>query len=236
MKGSGYARHENGEPLLVNGNYQSENNLWFGNVLPDYTGGFRMDFRYGPFDVGAFIDFQKGGQFYSITKKFSAYSGLSAATVGDNVLGNPVRDPVLNSAGEEVTWVDYGDAHASSGGALIEGVDEDGNAVKVLRDAYSALGVNQFYFRSEENLVDASYVRLRELRFGYNLPESIVENLPVNRASVALTVRNVAMLSMAVEGIDPTTASNGHGSGFSYWEGGMLPSTRTIALNLNLGF
>ena len=236
LKGSGYARHENGEPLLVNGNYQSENNLWFGNVLPDYTGGFRMDFRYGPFDVGAFIDFQKGGQFYSITKKFSAYSGLSAATVGDNVLGNPVRDPVLNSAGEEVTWVDYGDAHASSGGALIEGVDEDGNAVQVLRDAYSALGVNQFYFRSEENLVDASYVRLRELRFGYNLPESIVENLPVNRASVALTVRNVAMLSMAVEGIDPTTASNGHGSGFSYWEGGMLPSTRTIALNLNLGF
>ena len=61
-------------------------------------------------------------------------------------------------------------------------------------------------------------------------------NLPVNQASIALTVRNVAMLSMAVEGIDPTTASNGHGSGFSYWEGGMLPSTRAIALNLNLGF
>ena len=83
-----------------------------------------MDFRYGRFDIGAFIDFQKGGQFYSITKNFGAYSGMSAATVGDNALGNRVRDPVLNAAGEEVTWVNYSDAHSNSGGALIEGVDE----------------------------------------------------------------------------------------------------------------
>ena len=30
------------------------------------------------------------------------------------------------------------------------------------------------------------------------------------------------------------TASNGHGDGFSYWEGGVLPSTRVVSLSLKL--
>ena len=33
-----------------------------------------------------------------------------------------------------------------------------------------------------------------------------------------------------------TTASNGHGDGYSYWEGGVLPSTRTVSFNVNVKF
>ena len=51
-----------------------------------------------------------------------------------------------------------------------------------------------------------------------------------------MSVRNVAFLDMAEKGIDPTTASNGHGDGFSYWEGGVLPSTRVVSLSLKLTF
>ena len=76
------------EDRLVNpetGYYYVENNLEFGSILPDYTGGFRVDLRYKNLDVGAFFDFQEGGQFYSITRKFGTYSGQSSRTVGNNI-------------------------------------------------------------------------------------------------------------------------------------------------------
>ena len=79
--------------------------------------------------IGAFFDFQVGGQFYSLTRQWGIYSGMTSNTIGDNELGNPVRDPVLTSDGTEVTWVDYDDAASNSGGVVLEGVDEEGNSV-----------------------------------------------------------------------------------------------------------
>ena len=48
IKGTGYKKHENGERLVnpETGYYYVENNLEFGSILPDYTGGFRVDLRY----------------------------------------------------------------------------------------------------------------------------------------------------------------------------------------------
>ena len=63
-----------------------------------------------------------------------------------------------------------------------------------------------------------------------------LSNFAVVGANIGLSVRNVAFLDMAEKGIDPTTASNGHGDGFSYWEGGVLPSTRVVSLSLKLTF
>ena len=237
IQGTGYQKHENGERIInpETGNYVHENNMEFGSVLPDATGGFRVDAKYKNFDVGAVFDFQQGGQFYSLTRQWGLYSGMTSNTVGDNELGNPLRDPVINSAGEEVGFVESSQAASNSGGVLIEGVLEDGTAASYYLDAVS-WAANSYYKRSEENLVDGSYTRFRELRFGYNVPSKYLKGMFVSAANIAVTVRNVAMLSSAEEGIDPTTASNGHGSGFSYWEGGVLPSTRAVSLNLNLKF
>ena len=127
------------------------------------------------------------------------------------------------------------DAASTSGGVLIEGVLEDGTPVQYLKDAFG-VGANSYYMRSEENLVDASYFRFKEFRVGYNLPSSLLSNFAVVCANIGLSVRNVAFLDMAEKGIDPTTASNGHGDGFSYWEGGVLPSTRVVSLSLKLTF
>ena len=213
-----------------------ENNMEFGSVLPDYTGGLRVDARYKNFDFGASFDFQEGGQFYSLTRQCGLYSGMTSNTIGNNTLGNPVRDPVVSVSGDDSTgFVLLSDAAPTSGGVLIEGVLEDGTPVQYLKDAFG-VGANSYYMRSEENLVDASYFRCKEFRVGYNLPSSLQSNFPVVGANVGLSVRNVAFLDMAEKGIDPTTASNGHGDGFSYWEGGVLPSTRVVSLSLKLTF
>ena len=238
IKGTGYKKHENGERLVnpETGYYYVENNLEFGSILPDYTGGFRVDLRYKNLDVGAFFDFQEGGQFYSITRKFGTYSGQSSRTVGNNILGNPIRDTVISSAGDDSTgFVLLSNAASNSGGVLIEGVDSLGAAVSYLTDVVT-WAHGSFYHRSEENMVDASYLRFREFRVGYNVPSSLLEGFPIAGANIGFSIRNVAMLSSTEKGIDPTTASNGQGDGFSYWEGGVLPSTRAVSVNLKLTF
>merc|ERR1711879_439753 len=143
---------------IVDGHYDLVLNKELGNILPDWTGGFRTDINYKNFTFGAFIDFQKGGQFYSISKMFNNYSGLGIETVGNNTLGNPVRDPVLDSGGNEVLYVALDQAGAGSGGELVSGVDVDGNPVQYLYDAVSH-HANMFY-NKEEWMFDASYVKL----------------------------------------------------------------------------
>ena len=237
IQGTGYKKHANGQRLVdpTTGNYLYETNMEFGSVLPDNTGGFRVDARYRNFEVGAFFDFQNGGQFYSLTRQWGLYSGMTTNTIGNNDLGNPIRDQVMHADSGAVGFVLLSDAASNSGGVLIEGVDEDGNNVSYLLDAVS-WAANSYYKRSEENLVDGSYLRFREFRLGYNVPSSMLESVPFVAANIGLSVRNVAMLSSAEKGIDPTTASNGHGDGFSYWEGGVLPSTRAVSLSVKLTF
>ena len=45
------------------GNYMYENNMEFGSVLPDYTGGFRVDAQFKNFDIGASLIFRKEDNF-----------------------------------------------------------------------------------------------------------------------------------------------------------------------------
>ena len=161
---------------------------------------------------------------------------MTTNTIGNNTLGNPIRDTVVSASGDDSTgFVLLSEAAANSGGVLIEGVDTNGVAMSYLLDAVS-WAANSYYKRSEENLVDGSYLRFREFRVGYNVPSSFLEGFPIVGANVGFSIRNVAMLNSAEKGIDPTTASNGHGDGFSYWEGGVLPSTRSVSVNLKLTF
>ncbi|REL29117.1 SusC/RagA family TonB-linked outer membrane protein [Rhodohalobacter sp. SW132] len=231
----GFAIHEETGQRIVNdnGRYAIETNKDLGNILPDWTGGFRMDVNYRNFSLGTFFDYQKGGQFYSLTKMFNAYSGLGAETVGNNTLGNPLRNPVVNSAGEAVAFVPLNDAASNSGGVLVEGVNPDGNEVAYLYQA--SLHYPYMFNIKEEWIYDASYLKLREIKLTYNLPSEFLANLPLQRASVSLDIQNAFLLYSSVDGIDPSIIQN-NANGFAFWEGGGLPPTRTIGFNINLSF
>ena len=231
----GYQEHENGGRIVnSNGTYALNPTKDLGTILPDWTGGFRADVSYKNFNLGAFIEFQKGGQFYSVTRMFNAYSGLGQQTVGNNSLGNPVRDPVTTSSGESgVGSVLVDNAGAESGGVLVEGVDESGNDVAYLTNPDTFYG-SQFG-NKEAWIYDASYIKLRDIKLTYQLPSSFMESLPLSRASVAVNIHNAFLLYSNVDGVDPSVIQNG-ATGFSWWEGGGVPGTRSIGLNVNLSF
>jgi TonB-linked SusC/RagA family outer membrane protein len=92
------------------------------------------------------------------------------------------------------------------------------------------------YFKNiegiEENFVyDAGFVKLRELRLGWSVPESLTRRLAGYRMNVALVGRNLWTHSNAPN-IDPETAfsaTNQQGLEF-----GQLPPTRSIGFQINI--
>lgn len=192
----------------------------FGSVLPDYNGGFQNTFRFGQFDLAAMIDFQVGGQFFSRSKMLAVRTGQDPVTVAINDRGASVRDPL-----EE------------DGGVLVEGISaETGEQVSAYvnaRSYYRNVVGRQIY---EEWLFDASYVKLREVRLGYNVGPNLMERLPFENVNIAFIARNPFMIwQEAPKGIDPSEISTGSQS-ISWFESGQLVSVRSYGINLNITF
>lgn len=231
---SGYSEDENGNHIISSGGLPTyENGKELGHLLPDWQGGLNLDFSFKNFGLHTFLEFQKGGKFYSISKRYNAYSGLGAQTVGDNELGNPVRDPVIDNAGNEVGSVLASDAAANSGGVYVSGVDTNGDPVAYYTDAKSywkRMGTIR-----ENWIYDASYIKLRDVRLSYKIPQTTLAPLSVKSADVSFYVKNAWLIWADAPGLDPTEATNGN-TGFSFYEGGQLPGVRSIGLSLNLKF
>ncbi len=219
--GRKFRRDEAGNLIVgSNGTLLFDENQDLGKILPDYTGGIFNRFTYKDFELSFTVDWQIGGNFHSITKMFNAYSGLGAETVGLNDKGNPVRDAV-----------------ADGGGIKFDAVFEDGSPNNVYLEADSYW--KSLFGRHERWIYDATFVQLREVRFGYSLPSSLLENIFVKRASISFVANNLWLIHTGADGIDPSQISgdtrDARNNG-AWVEGGNLPPTRTVGFDIRLGF
>jgi hypothetical protein len=83
-------------------------------------------------------------------------------------------------------------------------------------------------------IYDASNVRLREVVFGYNIPNKVWGKFPVRNVFFGLVGRNLWLISSHIPGIDPEssfTTTNAQG-----WENGSYPSTTSYGANLRIEF
>ena len=211
----------------ASGNHRYENNQLLGNIMPDYTGGITSNLTYKNWDLAIGIDFREGGLYHSVTDMFSMGAGLHEYTAGLNDKGNPKRDPV------------------SAGGGIHQvGVYADGSVADFYRDPNSWAWGN--WTRDDLWLVDASFVKLRQVRLGYTFDGDKLSNTPFTGINVALIGNNLAILSETTDwgdyrgaktpGLDPSELGSGW-SGSNYAsEGGQLPSARSVGLNVSLKF
>ena len=192
----------------------------FGTVLPDFTGGFLNTFRYKNFELSLMIDFQSGGQFFSRSKMLAVRTGQDHITVAINDKGFNVRDAV-----------------AAGGGVRIDGISASTKQpVTAYVDAqsyYNTVLGRRIY---EEWVFDASYVKLRELRLGYNFEKKTLGKLPVKTLGVAFIARNPAMIwQKAPKGLDASELSTGSQS-IGWYESGQTNSVSSYGINLNITF
>jgi hypothetical protein len=205
-----------GKPVLdANGMYVKSENVKFGSVLPQYTGGVQNSFTYKNFVLNVNIDFQYGGKFFSLSDMWGSFSGLTARTAVLNDKGNPIRDPV-----------------AEGGGIHMVGVDAGKNPVDMYVEAqdYFHGMVNNNVF--DEFIYDLTFVKLRELSLGYRLPVSkwAATNKWLQNATLSLTARNPWLIYRSTKDFDPSEISAVYG------ENGQFPGTRSLGINLKLGF
>ena len=211
---------ENGNWILnANGSHVYETNQKLGNVLPDFTGGFSSTFRYKNFFLFTGLDFQKGGLFFSTTNQFAAYSGIHADTAGNNDIGNPLRDDP-----------------SDGGGVHVVGVDKTGATVDTYREASTYFG--GLFGAHDAWLYDATYIKLRQVRLGYTLPNALLSKTPFKKVDLSIIGNNLLLLYSDVPGLDPSEieGSGTFSSPYRAVEGGQLPPARTLGLNIKINF
>lgn len=205
----------NGEPIInADGTYAFERDQYFGSVLPSFTGGAFTSLTYKNISLTLSLDFQKGGKFYSLSDMWGKYSGLLEETAAINDKGKNVREPV-----------------ADGGGVKVVGVNANGEKVETYVEGFDYY--HQFYGRAADfNVFDASYLKIREINVGYNIPVKKIGSLSryVRTASVSFIARNPWIIYVANRNIDSSEISA------SYGENGQLFGTSSYGFNIKLGF
>ncbi|MFT7434808.1 MAG: hypothetical protein ACI8UX_000599 [Psychromonas sp.] len=86
----------------------------------------------------------------------------------------------------------------------------------------------------EAAIFDGTYVKLREVSLGYSLPAKLLAKAKIQNAKLSIVGRNVLLLFSNTPHIDPEVDRyGGNSQGFAYGE---LPSSRSMGVNLSLGF
>ncbi|MHC1708301.1 MAG: SusC/RagA family TonB-linked outer membrane protein [Bacteroidales bacterium] len=229
--GTDYQYNEDGKRIInrTNGRYlisPTSKNI-IGNVNPDYTGGILNTLTYKNWSFGFLIDFQKGGDIFSLDMYYGLATGLYEETSFTNDLGNPVRNPVVGN-------VDAG-YDPTSGGMINEGVNPDGteNKTRISCLNYGAFG----YVRNPNKafVYDASFVKLREISLTYMFPEKFINKTPFTSASFSVTGSNVWIISKNLPHADPESGL-GAGNLSQGYSIGSLPTTRDFGFNLKVTF
>ncbi len=205
--GTDFVYDANGNKVVnSNGTYKASAIKPLGSILPDYNMGLRNTLRYKNLSLSFLFDMQEGGKYFSTSHMWGMYSGMLEETaLGGN----------------------------REAGVILPGVKADGSPNDVVLDAADWGG--SFYSTVDaQNVFDASYIKLRDVTIGYDLPKSIIGNY-LQGVRVSVFGRNLATWNLAWDGVDPENTAYGSGN-IQGLEGGSLPSTRTFGFNVNFKF
>lgn len=145
--GTGYLKNENGDFVLdTNGNYIADNELQkLGNYNPDFMLGWNNQFQFKKWNMSFLFDWRQGGELVSRTSALGNVGGQLAETTNRPEEGI-IADGVVNI-----------------------GTDENPNYIPNTTPISAESYYRQYYDRNHEenNVYDASYLKLRQFSIGY---------------------------------------------------------------------
>jgi len=71
-----------------------------------------------------------------------------------------------------------------------------------------------YYMHADRNVIDASYVKLRDITLAYRVPANLLEKLKINDVTLRMQVSNIMLWKANDRGIDPEFMN-----GFGGWDG-----------------
>lgn len=222
IRGRDFVYDDNGNKIVGSNGYYlrtSTSNEIIGDVNPEWVGGITNTVKYKNFGLDFLIDFQKGGDIFSLDLYYGMGTGLYPETAGNNELGNPLRDRV-----------------ADGGGVLLPGVTESGEPNTVRAEAWNY--ANPFGWArspSSQFIYDASFVKLRQLALTYTLPTSVISgNGAIKGIDLQLIGNNLWIIHKNIPYADPEAGlSAGNVQGY---HSGAYPSVKQFGFNVKARF
>lgn len=237
IMGDGFARDDQGRVIVNRAGrvLKTPVPVEIGNISPDWLGGIRNSFSYRNVNLSFLVDMRMGGDLFSVTHWFGAYAGVGGFTTEGGIRENGlvVGKDVLSDWGAVVASYD-GDiiVRDADGFPVGSGVAND---VVIPAQTYFM----DFWGNQEASIIDGSFVKLRELTIGYDLPQSIVNRTGfVRGVRLALVGRNLALLYTHKSNninIDPETGFGTANTGIGL-EQYQIPASRSLGFRVNLSF
>ncbi|MES2773100.1 MAG: SusC/RagA family TonB-linked outer membrane protein [Bacteroidota bacterium] len=183
--------------------------VYLGSYNPDYIASFGTNLTYKGWSLGILFDTKQGGKFFSRTKDIMAFVGTSAETAAGDRAGYIFPNSVyLDGGGKSVANTQYQFHPQDYFPSIVDG----------------------------QNVLDASYIKLRELSLSYALPKTVLARTPFGSAAISLFGNNL-WIKTASENkyADPEINSSGSGNaqGFDFTA---QPSVRNYGVNLKVTF
>ncbi|MEK7718635.1 MAG: SusC/RagA family TonB-linked outer membrane protein [Bacteroidota bacterium] len=229
--GTGMVRRASDNAIIVgtNGMPKTKKNMVIGDVTPNWIGGINNEFRYKSFNLGFLLDLRMGGDIFSVSQMFGAYSGLLGFTADGEIRRDGMvigKDFLANQKVVKLVTEDKTDIQKSTF------ADND---VKVLAQDF----FESFYGNRELGVYKGSYIKLREFHISYELPKSLFGSSNIIKSGVvSLVGSNLAILwrdKSNISGIDPETTVNS-GNGGVGLESTSYPPSRSYGFKLNFTF
>jgi TonB-linked SusC/RagA family outer membrane protein len=177
-----------------------------GSPFPDFTYGMTNSFAYKGFDFAFTLQGVQGFEVLNAARRFYG-----------------------NYAGS------YNVLKSSANGWKSESDRGDGVSPQIDRN-FNALGIASVINNASSAFVeDGSFLRIRNITLGYNLPASLVKSLKVANARLSFTVQN-AYTFTKYEGYNPEVSVEGANPLMPGVDAGGYPLARTFMFGLNFGF
>jgi TonB-linked SusC/RagA family outer membrane protein len=179
---------DNGWPLT------DSNSGIVGDPNPDWLLGLRNTFTWKGITLSGLLDIRQGGDMWNGTVGIMNYWGIGIETEQEREVKGYVFDGVVNIGTEEdpvweqnQTPVDFADPQYGL------------SSYKWVRYGFGF---------SENEIEDASWIRLREISLSYEFPISVLNKMKIEGLSISFIGRNL-FLHTAYTGIDPEANLSG---------------------------
>ncbi|GLU56835.1 SusC/RagA family TonB-linked outer membrane protein [Dyadobacter frigoris] len=181
-----------------------------GSFTPDWIGGISNTFKYKNFTLSTLIDIKHGGDIFSQTINVGRYTGVLAETTLGRENGVVGQGVVNTGTSDNPVYVP--------------------NTKNLSSEEYH----HKYYLltNNENTIFDASYVKLREVKFTYTISGKMMKKLPFRDIAVSVVGRNLALLHSNVPHIDPETSYYNDGN-LQGIENGQIPTTRSVGFNIS---
>ncbi len=200
------------EDVHKDGQLTSADRQIVGNALPKYSGGLTNNIGYKDFDLSFFFYFQQGNKIMNMNDFFMVHGGTQA-----NIGFLPRQLERWQKAGD-VTDIPrlttYSANPAQNGGAA----NNYGGNVANLSSRY---------------LQDGSFLRLKTLSIGYNLPATLLQRIKISHARLYVQATNLFTITR-YDGLDPEINSQSNNQNTAGYDWATVPQPRTVQVGLNI--